>query len=211
MRAVLLFLTSLTLLTGCQSAYYAAMEQVGVHKRDIMVDRVEDAASAQQEAQTQFNDALEALTTLTQFDGGELQAAYDTVNKQYQKSEAAVTQVRERIDALDAVAQALFAEWDEELALYTNPRLKRESAQRLRATQAEYQRLYDAMQRAERTMTPVLNTLQDNRLYLKHNLNARAIGALQGEFKNLAGDIDRAIADMQRAIQASDRFIQTLN
>lgn len=28
-------------LSGCQSAYYAAWEKVGVEKRDILVDRVE--------------------------------------------------------------------------------------------------------------------------------------------------------------------------
>ena len=30
-------------LSGCQSAYYAAWEKVGVEKRDILVDRVENA------------------------------------------------------------------------------------------------------------------------------------------------------------------------
>ena len=41
-------------LSGCQSAYYSAMESVGVHKRDILVDRVENEES-QQESQKSFN------------------------------------------------------------------------------------------------------------------------------------------------------------
>ena len=28
---------------GCSKAYYGAMETAGIHKRDILVDRVEDA------------------------------------------------------------------------------------------------------------------------------------------------------------------------
>ena len=32
---------------GCQSTYYAAAEKVGYHKREILVDRVEDARDAQ--------------------------------------------------------------------------------------------------------------------------------------------------------------------
>ena len=28
-------------LTACQTVYYSAMEKVGVHKREILVDRVE--------------------------------------------------------------------------------------------------------------------------------------------------------------------------
>ncbi|MDY0291763.1 MAG: DUF2959 family protein, partial [Desulfuromonadaceae bacterium] len=31
------------MLLGCQSTYYAAMEKIGMHKRDILVDRVEQA------------------------------------------------------------------------------------------------------------------------------------------------------------------------
>ncbi len=49
------------LLGGCQSAYYGAMEKVGYHKRDIMVDRVKDAKESQQEAQEQFSSALEEM------------------------------------------------------------------------------------------------------------------------------------------------------
>ena len=44
------------------------------------------------------------------------------------------------------------------------------------------------MKRAEQSMQPVLRTLRDNVLYLKHNLNAQAIGALRGEFGVLKTD-----------------------
>ena len=43
MAALAVFL----LLSGCQSAYYGAMEKVGKHKRDIMVDRVSEAKDSQ--------------------------------------------------------------------------------------------------------------------------------------------------------------------
>ena len=48
-RALILF-AALTL-SACQSAYYEAAEQVGYHKRDILVDRVEDSRDAQLEAE----------------------------------------------------------------------------------------------------------------------------------------------------------------
>ena len=43
-------LVVILLLTGCSSTYYGAMEKVGIHKRDIMVDRVTDARDSQAEA-----------------------------------------------------------------------------------------------------------------------------------------------------------------
>jgi hypothetical protein len=38
------------LLVGCSSAYYAALEQVGIPKREVLVDRVGAARDAQQDA-----------------------------------------------------------------------------------------------------------------------------------------------------------------
>ncbi len=45
------------IMMGCESAYYNTMENFGVHKRDILVDRVVDARDSQQEAQEQFKSA----------------------------------------------------------------------------------------------------------------------------------------------------------
>nr|WP_194956872.1 DUF2959 domain-containing protein [Enterovibrio baiacu] len=197
-------------MSGCQSAYYATMEKVGVHKRDIMADRVEAASEAQQEASEQFTSALEALTALTNFDGGELEAMYNTINDQYEESEATVENVKERIDAVEDVSDALFDEWQEELSLYSSANLRRESERKLKNTERSYTQMLAAMRKAEGKMEPVLDTLRDNSLYLKHNLNAAAIGALKGEFAGLEDDINLAIKDMQAAINESERFLATL-
>lgn len=54
----LLAVAACVALSGCQSAYYGAWEKLGVEKRDILVDRVENAKESQEEAQEQFADAL---------------------------------------------------------------------------------------------------------------------------------------------------------
>ena len=53
-----LVLASSMLFLGCQSMYYAGMEKMGYHKRDLMVSDVEKARDAQQEAKEQFKSAL---------------------------------------------------------------------------------------------------------------------------------------------------------
>lgn len=211
MPYLLAIVLSIFTLTGCQSAYYSAMEQVGYHKRDIMVDRVEDAKESQQDAQEEFTSALEALSALTNFDGGELEDVYNNINDKYEDSEKAAQDVRDRIAAIEDVSDALFDEWQDELDLYTSATLRRSSEQKLRDTKASYKTMLSAMKRAEQRMTPVLNTLRDNTLYLKHNLNASAIGSLQGEFSNLEQDIQYAIKQMNAAIAESDKFLQKLN
>lgn len=210
MPYIIAMFIALATLTGCQSTYYAAMEQVGVHKRDIMVDRVEDAKQSQQEAQQEFTSALEALSALTNFNGGELETVYNQINDKYEASESAAQDVSDRIAAIEDVSEALFSEWEQELDLYSNASLRRSSEQKLRETRRSYNTMIKAMQRAEQRMTPVLNALRDNTLFLKHNLNASAIGSLQGEFVSLEKEIESAIAQMNQAINESDKFLNKL-
>jgi hypothetical protein len=203
-------LVTLVLLAGCQSAYYSAMEKVGVHKRDIMLDRVEDAQTSQEDAQVQFKSALEQLTQLISYDGGDLATQYEMVNDQYLASKASADEVTSRIDAIESVADALFDEWNDEIQQYASNSLKQQSQQKLRETERTYQRLIKSMHRAKDRMAPVLSALKDNSLYLKHNLNAQAIGALQGEYKTIKRDVESLVADMSQAIEQSQQFIDLL-
>ncbi len=40
---IAILVLTLALASGCQSTYYGFMEKMGSHKRDILVDRVEEA------------------------------------------------------------------------------------------------------------------------------------------------------------------------
>jgi septation ring formation regulator EzrA len=203
-----LFITSM--MAGCQSAYYSAMEKVGVHKRDILVDRVEEARDAHATTQAEFQTAYERLVKLTSFDGGELEKVYNQLNNDFEDSEAAAKDVAKKIDSVEDVAQDLFEEWETELDQYSNPKLRRSSEQKLKETQRRFKQLLTSMRRAEAKMSPILATLQDNVLYLKHNLNASAVAAIKGEFESLKSDISRLITDMNKAIKESDEFISAL-
>ena len=110
-------------LTGCQSAYYSAMEKVGVHKRDILIDRVEETKDSQQESQEEFKSALERLTTLIDFNGGELQDTYNQLNDDYESSLKAANEVSTNINKVEDVAEALFDEWGDELEQYKSASL----------------------------------------------------------------------------------------
>ena len=203
-------ISSVLFFSGCQSAYYSAMEQVGVHKRDIMLDRVEDAQSAQEDAQQQFKSALDQLSQLINYDGGDLAEQYELVNEQYEDSKASAEQVGSRIIAIESVADALFDEWNDEIEQYSSHSLKQKSQQKLKKTQRNYQSLIKSMHRAKNSMAPVLAALKDNSLYLKHNLNAQAIGALQGEYKTIKRDVESLVADMSKSIKQSQQFIDLL-
>jgi hypothetical protein len=198
------------LLAGCAGAYYGAMEKIGIPKRQILVDRVEAARGAQQDAKQQFASALEQFLAVSKVPPTELQATYEKLNTELKRSESRAQEVRARLNAIDGVARALFEEWQVELTQYTNADLRRRSEQQLATTRDRYAALMRVMRQAESRMEPVLAAFRDQVLFLKHNLNAQAVAALDGTSRALRDDITRLIADMEKAIREADTFISTL-
>lgn len=205
-----LLVTSLSFL-GCQSAYYAGMEKMGYHKRDLMVSDVEKARDAQQEAKEQFKSALDRFTTVLNVKGGELQEKYDTLNAEYERSEAKAKAVRDRIASVEDVSEALFTEWEAELKEYSSASLRKSSQSKLTQTRTQYARLIKAMKRAESKMPPVLAKFKDQVLFLKHNLNAQAIVSLKGELGAVESNIKILIKEMETSIQQANAFISSMN
>jgi hypothetical protein len=210
----LIFCICLLSLSGCQSAvdkaYYGMWEKLGVEKRDILVDRVEDAQDSQKHAQEQFTSALNEFSALLNFDGGELKNVYTNLSDQLEVSKESAASVSQRIDKVEAVANALFVEWKNEIEMISSNKLKRDSQRKLAETKRKYTSLLVSMRKVEKSMAPVLMALQDNVLALKHNLNANAIGALQGEFNSIKQDVGHLIKEMNAAIMQSDDFIKSI-
>ena len=196
--------------TGCQSVYYGTMEKFGKHKRDILVDRVEDARDSQQETKEQFASALDKFKSVVNVPSGELQAKYDLLKSELDKSETKASAVKKRISDVEDVAKALFDEWTKELEQYKNPDLRASSEKKLDQTRARYTLLINAMKKAETKIEPVLSAFRDQVLFLKHNLNAQAVASLQSEVTTMEADISKLIAEMEKSIAEADSFIKTM-
>lgn len=198
------------LVTGCDTAYYKTMETFGRHKRDILVDRVADARDAQNEAKEQFVNALEQFSSVVNFEGGDLEDKYKILSREYDRSEARAEAVRERIREVKAVSEDLFSEWEDELDEYSSASLRRSSEQTLRETRKRYEQMIDAMARAESKIEPVLSAFGDQVLFLKHNLNARAVASLQDELVSVESEIASLVQEMERSINEANAFIQEM-
>jgi len=207
----LVVLSMLFILTGCQSMYYGAMEKVGYEKRDILVDRVDNAREAQQEAKEQFESALEQFVVMTNYSGGELEKQYKNLKSEYEDSKARADDVRDRIELVEHVSGALFEEWKMEISQYSSKDLKRASEKQMRDTKSSYTKLIGTMKKAEKKIEPVLKAFNDRVLFLKHNLNANAIASLRSQKKAVETDIKSLIADMNKSIDEADRFIKTMS
>lgn len=200
----------LVTLVGCSGAYYGTMEKFGVFKRDILVSRVEAARDSQEEAKQQFNSALEQFASVVAYDGGDLERKYKQLDAEYKDSKAAAEEVHDRIRSIEKVSKDLFKEWEKELDQYSSQKLRADSQRQLRATQREYQTLIRAMKKAEARIPPVLDVFEDQVLYLKHNLNARAVSALKSEYRTIQSDVTRLVQEMERSINEANSFIANM-
>lgn len=197
-------------LLGCTGVYYDTMERFGKEKRDILRDRVEAGRDDQKEAEQQFQTAYQRFKEVSGYDGGDLESVYDDLSTELERSEQKAEAVRDRIDSIEQVAGDLFEEWQGEIEQIQSADLRRRSERSLRETRDRYQQLINAMRGAESKMEPVLTAFRDQVLFLKHNLNARAIRALEGNVVAIEDDVAALIAEIQDSIREADSFIGSL-
>jgi Ribonuclease G/E len=211
---ILILSLAAALPAGCASTRIAAWEAMGYAKRDQLVEGVKKARDQQEEAKKQFQSALDQFLAVT--DAGkdtkvaELESRYKQLQSQYDRSESAAASVRSRISTVESVADALFREWQAELKQYSSDTMRQASQRQLDDTKAQYARLIESMNSASAKMDPVLAAFKDQTLFLKHNLNARAIASLQQTSTQIQSDVSRLIGEMEASIAEANRFIDQM-
>lgn len=201
---------SLALLCGCSSLYYGAMEKIGKEKRDILVQRIGAGKKDQEKAKEQLKTTLEVFQELTGFEGGNLEKIYKKLNSEFEDSEQRAKDLANRIESIDQVGKDLFEEWEKEIGAMKDRGLRTRSQQMLRETRVRHQQYVKRMQQTERKMQPVLQGFRDQVLYLKHNLNAKAIGSLKTTAAKLDGEVEVLVKDIEASMAAADEFIASL-
>lgn len=196
--------------SGCTTVKYSALEKVGIHKRDILVDRVEEARDAQAETRDDVVSAYEQLAALIGHDGGELEKKYTRLKKAVDRSREATDDLDARLDAIDQVSGDLFAEWESELDEYSSASLRADQERKLGIARRQFAAMRSRMQTARDRVDPVMAVLNDNVLFLKHSLNAQALSALRGQAAAIEAQVTTLIQDMQTAIDDADAFIASL-
>ncbi len=207
---IILLAFSLSACGVAQQAKYSTLEKFGVHKRDILVDRIEETTETQEETKEQIKSAYEELAELVAVDDGGLEKKYKLMADAVEKSESKAEELDTRIESVDRVAKDLFKEWESELAEYTNQNLKRASERNLATTKQRYATIYQKMKQSAARVEPVLRVLQDNTLYLKHNLNARAVSGISSEVSIIEGKVKDLIEQMELSIAESKTFINSM-
>ncbi|MBL8294176.1 MAG: DUF2959 family protein, partial [Bryobacterales bacterium] len=88
--------------------------------------------------------------------------------------------------------------------------LKRQSRQMLADTQKRQVVLVKKMREVEARMTPVIKAFHDKVIFLKHNLNARAIASLKKTSMEMDKEVDGLVREIEESVREADAFIATL-
>lgn len=195
---------------GVREAKYSAYEVVGIEKRDLFKKQVKNVKESQEDTQEEFSDALEKLQAIYKVDGGKLEREYKSLDSARKDAQESVQEVQNNIKQLETVAGDLFAEWEKEIKSITSQDLRMKSSESLLTTQKKYNTFHQSLKRSEEKMMPVLARLNDQTLFLKHNLNAKAIAGLKAQSSKIESDIQTLIKDMNESISKADAFIKEL-
>lgn len=198
------------LLTGCKSFYYDALEHTGIHKRDLLMQRIEKVRDAQTAAQKQFEATLLEYRSVVLFQSGDLNERQAQLEEDYRAAQLRARNVRYHLQGVDSVADDLFSEWKAELKGYRTAELRRAAEADYDRTRQQYQALRDQLNETEARLQPLLDLLGDQMLSLRHSLNARTISRSSDAYTQLEHDMKSLFEEMTRANDQADMFIRRL-
>lgn len=209
LRHALTISSFILILLSCQTTYYSVWEKLGKEKRHLLKDQVSEARTEQEEASEEFVDVLTRIKEIYGFEGGDLEDFYNKLNSDYKACKKRAEAVDTRIEKVDRIATDLFEEWEKEIDEMANEKFRSDSMQSLRMAKKRYTRLNDAMTKAKSRMEPVLIHLKDYVLYLKHNLNAQAVGALKQEVGDIENEVEKLIVDIAKSVAEANSFLES--
>src|ERR1700749_4992957 len=120
------------LLAVCKSTYYKTMRTLGKEKRDILVQRIQDAKKDQDQTKQKLQTTMESFQALTGFKGGSLETSYKRLNSVYKSASTKADKLHDKIQSIDQVSNDLFKEWQGEINDMDNQKLKTQDTVMLR-------------------------------------------------------------------------------
>ena len=204
------FLTGVALallLIGCQSQpYYKTMEVLGVQKRDLLVDRIDDVRATGVEAQSLLAKLVTTYRETADAPRDNIEGAYDRFEDGFEDARNKIRKMEGDIKTMKRVADDTFAEWESELKLYQDPQLKAESEAELAQRRQEYAALERVFDETGQRLDPVLFSLRDRVLYLNRNQSPETLARMKADAPQVEAELRGAIAELQRSIDAAAAF-----
>ena len=208
--AKILVLLSLFSMGSCSSLYYGFWETFGQDKRDLLKSEIENSNDDQKDIKEEFSSTLERIKKEYNFDGGELERTYDYLSTRYEDAKKRQSKLQDRINKIKEIGSDLFKEWKKEALEIKNSKYRRSSLAKLSRTKTQFAKLRSHLEKTEKRLEAVMSKFKDQVLFLKHNLNAKALGSLKVEFKEIEKGINQLIENINSSQSTNNIFIEKM-
>src|ERR1700753_4336688 len=186
------------------------MSTLGKEKSDILVSRIKDAKKDQDQTKQKLQTTMESFQALTGFTGGSLEKSYKGPTSDYESAAWQAGKLHDKIQSIDQVSNDLFKEWQGESNALDNGKPNRQDRGTFGNSTGRPAAYMRAMHQTEDQIAPVLKVFHDQVLFLKHNLNSRAIGSLKNTSAGLKNDVAGLVQSIDASSQEADKLISSL-
>jgi len=196
---------------GCNNSLgYSFQEAMGTPKRQVLLSRVQDTRDSLKETKKTFASAMQQFGSVYKESGAKLENKYVILKKEYDTCNSKASELRGQIANVKSIGQVLFQEWQKELDQFTNEQMRKLSEVKMQQTREKYVTMTDSMDRVSARITPVMNSMNDQLLNIKHSLNALIVVSLEEELTQLRGHMDSLSADIDASVNHCNAFIGSM-
>ncbi len=182
----------------------------GLAQVDDLLTRVEQVQIEAVLSKERSRGAFDALMAIVgpQFDGDAV-SAHATLIKAVKESTLQAERLEKSVPPLKSTATVVFEEWTRSLESFGNTKLRSHSQERMEETRARCEELVQATVAAQIAYDAFNADLNDHALFLEHDFNSAAVGAIAEQVDQLnfqAAELDKRL---EASIVAAKRYIQS--
>ena len=171
----------------CCALLMPAAALAGDHdKMDDLIDRIEKTLKEMRESEQHLEKTLDAYHKTLAKKGGGRRSSYKDLLKRLEQHEERSKKRRERLEDMDERAEKYFKAWKKGLNEIKDAGLRKRAVSRLSEARERYRNLRGAGHDAHDGFEPVVEGLQDQAVYLGHDLNAASTAALAEDKAKIA-------------------------
>lgn len=205
-----LSVAALFALGSCQAMYLGTLEQFGFEKREILYERVETAGDSIVVLEQRLDEAFSVYREAIHQEGGDLLSSQKRFSNFYDKVEDAASNFDSRIEKVQAVADAMFEEWNSETGEIIDAELRRKSRSNYTRALNQYGNLLRSMRAVQAETDPILTRLRDHVLFMKLNLHPNAYAPLRKTETEFVASAEAVKGTMHATYEEVQNFLRVV-
>lgn len=182
----------------------------GHKKTDKLIYRARLTTASIRDTLYQIQLTMDGYNAIVEGKASDNRAAYDRLVKDIGKCQKAAATVAKRADGMQKVADNFFSDWEASLADFSSEEMRVKSEARMNETKANYDKIFEAGRQARDLFDPFISNMNDQVLFLGHDLNPSGIANLQDEAEELNAETEELDEAINATIKVASRYANSL-